>query len=684
MSPKTARSECSSSRREEKRSFCRFCGSFCAIIATVENDRIVDIRGDESDPVSKGYICPKGRALHHFHHHPNRLDHPLIRRNGALEKTSWDEIYDDLTARLRRIIDADGPQAIGGYAGTPTVACSSLYVWRNFLTAMKTPQIYSTLSVDVPCVPLVAERVTGNPMVSSQPDMDARMTILIGVNPIVSHGHVFFMPAPKMQLRRWAAQGELWAIDPRRSETAEIATHHLAARPGSEFILLGYAVRELLNDGADEAFLNDCVDGVEKLKTAVARFTLEKTVPATRLSEEQVKAFVAAIRKAGRVAIHCGTGISMGKNANATTYMMWALHAVTGSLDRKGGAYFNPGFARNLNEHGWEPMNTSGPGPKSRPDLPSRLGEYPCAALTDEIESGELKALFCFAGNPLIALPDTERLLAAFRKLDLLVMIDVIDSPNTQLATHVLPSTGQLEMSDLIAYDFLNPTEYTRYAPRVVEPHDNRKPLWSILGEISTRIGVDMGINDDIAHDDDVLEALLTTGRAGFDEARGAATALVSKDRTYDWVHKHLPNGRWNLGPDDLIAQLDEAAFDDVALVLIPHRQKLKLNSQLSDGAANPRRPDKPVFLINPEDAVEHGVKDGNKVEISTATGRVVARARLDDRLSRGVSSLPHGFTDINVNLLTDAHDTDSLSGMVTLGAFPIDVRCVEPDEQHS
>ena len=209
-----------------------------------------------------------------------------------------------------------------------------------------------------------------------------------------------------------------------------------------------------------------------------------------------MRGFVAAIRKAGRIAIHCGTGISMGRNANVTTLLMWALHAVTGSLDRPGGAYFNPGFARNLDAHGWLPMNTSGPGPASRPDLPSRLGEYPCVAIADEIDAGNLRALLVFAGNPLIALPDTNRLIAAFARLDMLVMIDVVETASTAYATHVLPSSGQLEMADIVLWDFMNPAEYSRYAPRVVEPAAGRKPVWWILKELSARLGLDMGLPD--------------------------------------------------------------------------------------------------------------------------------------------------------------------------------------------
>jgi len=672
-------SETGAGTREMRRSYCRFCGSLCAIIATVEGDQVLEIQGDRDDPVSRGYLCSKGRALGRFHHHPQRLDRPRLMRTGSMVEVDWATALHDLSAKLRSVIDMHGPAAIGGYAGTPAVPCSTLNVWRSFLAAVGTPQIYSTISVDVPCVPLVAERICGNPMVTSQPDVDASMTVLIGINPMVSHGHVFFMPAPKTQLRRWASQGELWVIDPRRSETAGAATRHLAPWPGSEFMLLGYAVRTLLDAGADREFLDEYVSGVATLRNAVDRFTLDEVISATRLRRAEVTDFVTAIHKAGRVAIHCGTGISMGTNANVTTFLMWALHAVTGSLDRRGGAYFNPGFVRNLNATGWHAVDTTGSGPRSRPDLPARLGEYPCAALADEIEAGNLKALFVFAGNPLIALPETQRLAAALAKLEVLVVIDVVETACTPLATHVLPSVGQLEMADLITFDFINPVEYTRYAPRVVEPAAERKPVWWILQELAQRLGVPSGLPAAIDDDDDILRTMMANARAGFDEVRSCPTAVVSNERTYEWVHPHLPGRRWNLAPEDLIGQLERAEVRREKWVLVPHRQRYKLNSQMSDGLAHPRRPDRAALSIHPEDAAELGVADDDSVAITSAAGTIIAAARLDATYSRGVVSLPHGFAGTNVNVLTDARKIDPLSGMVTLGAFPVSLKKLEP-----
>ena len=167
---------------------------------------------------------------------------------------------------------------------------------------------------------------------------------------------------------------------------------------------------------------------------------------------------------------------------------------------------------------------------------------------------------------------------------------------------------------------------------------------------------------------------MMANARADFDTVRACPTALVSPGRTWGWIHRHLPGGRFDLGDPELLAQLADARAGDEDMVLIPHRQKNKLNGQMSDGTANPRRPDRPALSMHPDDAAKHGISEDDAVLVATDAGSLATRARLDDRYRRGVVSLPHGFGDTNVNQLTDVRKIDPLSGMVILGAFAVTV----------
>jgi anaerobic selenocysteine-containing dehydrogenase len=100
------------------RSFCRVCTSVCGILVDVEGDNVVRVRGDREHPLSKGYTCPKGRALPQMHHHPDRIERPQVRVDGILQDTSWEACLDDLGTKLKDIVDRHGPDSVGIFFGT--------------------------------------------------------------------------------------------------------------------------------------------------------------------------------------------------------------------------------------------------------------------------------------------------------------------------------------------------------------------------------------------------------------------------------------------------------------------------------------------------------------------------------------------------------------------------------------
>src|SRR5882757_1145297 len=132
-----------------ERSYCRICTSMCGIVVEVEGDRVVRVRGDRDHPVTRGYICAKGMALPKMHHHPQRLERPLIRDGGSLQPTSWDRCLDDLGTRLRTIIDQHGPAAVGIFFGSGVGMDAAGYRMAQALqAAIATPARFSPLTID--------------------------------------------------------------------------------------------------------------------------------------------------------------------------------------------------------------------------------------------------------------------------------------------------------------------------------------------------------------------------------------------------------------------------------------------------------------------------------------------------------------------------------------------------------
>ena len=504
--------------------------------------------------------------------------------------------------------------------------------------------------------------------------------MFLGCNPVVSHGHLNGLPDPIVTLRPLTeGDRELWVIDPRRTETARLATRHVALRPGTDHVLLAHLVREVLGDGADREYLaaHTAPDDIAVVAALVRPFDREVTAARCDVPAAELDDLVAAIRRHGRVSAQTGTGTTMSRTANLTEWLLWVLHIVTGSFDRPGGMWFNPGYLRALDRR---PVGASGDvpadGPASRPELKDWLGEFPCAALCDEVEAGNLRVLVVFGGNPLRSFPDVDRTRAAFARLDTLAVLDVVATDTTALATHVLPVTGQLERADLtLGIDQFTATLSTQYTPAVVAPSGERRAAWRVLAELAELLGRSVlpeGLSADTCTDDDLLRPIADRSRGSWAELVDERVAVAAP--VYGWVTGGvLPNGRWRLAPPLLVEQFSAlAAAEPAPLALVPRRQVRHLNSQLTTGIA---RADPPAVLLNAADADRLGVADGDPIVVSSAYGAVHATATVTDELRRGAVSVPHGLGEPNVSHLTSAAaDVDPLTGMVLQSGVAVTV----------
>ncbi len=682
------------------RSFCRFCSALCGIVVTVDGDQVVEVRGDAEHPLSRGYTCPKGRALGAWHHHPQRLDVPLVGRGDERRETDWDTALGDLATRLQAMAAEHGPDSVGMYMATATSfdAAGGRMAFRLF-QALGTRSRYSAVTIDTPCRPMVCDQLSGNAGLMPCIDEDnAGLTIFIGTNPVVSHGHTTSLPDPVNRLRALATSPrELWVIDPRRTESARLATRHLAPRPGTDHAIFAFAIRSLLRDGgADLAYLEEhATDAdVEALHDAVEPYDLARTTLETGLAPDELTDLVAAIRRHGRVGALTGTGTTMSAVANSTEWLVWALQIITGSYEQPGGLWFHPGFLRCFDRRTLRPSGPDlvrWPGPPSRPDLPGFYGEYPCAALVDEIEAGNLRALLVIGGNPASSLPDTPRVAAALAKLDVLVVADVVHSDTAQFATHVLPCAGQLERADVPDYvDQYYPVVASQHTAAVVPPGAERKPLWWIAARLGEHLGHRLLPNDlelDDTTDDALLDAYSGRGRLPLDALREAPTAVVAEGPVRGWVHERvLPEGRWRLAPRALVDDLARVSALPIAsveahngagdeLTLVPRRLLRTLNSQLRDTQVRGGRVEVATVLLHPTDALARMISDGDLVRVHSATGEVFAAASVDPAIREGVVSLPHGFAEPAVGRLTSgAVDTDPMTGMVRLSGLRVRV----------
>ena len=447
---------------------------------------------------------------------------------------------------MRTIIDSHGPQAVGIFFGSGIGMDAAGYRMAEALqTAIATPAKFSPLTIDGTAKPLVADLMGGFMGLSCRADYDGvDFLIYVGSNPVVSHGHALAMPNATGTIREIARRGQVWVIDPRHTETARLATGHLAPRPGTDYAVLAYLVRELLVAGADRDIMEHRAVDAERLAAAVEPFTCAHTAALADVDPAALIRLRDAVRGAGRLAVETGTGVTMARSANVTQWLAWALMILTDSMNRPGGAWFHPGYAYQLESFPALPISppegTFGPGPRSRPEARSFLGEWPCAALADEIDAGNIRALVNLGGGLLTAFPNAAALRSALDRLDVLATLEILPTEITAVSTHVLPAKDQLERADVTLWDILSTNVSAQYTP----PSSPRPvsavrrggcwPSWAGGSDTTCATGASGGHRGEVAPDADDAMLARVMGRA-----RGEFADLVAAG--YQEAPRELP-----------------------------------------------------------------------------------------------------------------------------------------------
>ena len=657
---------------QEHRTFCRICAAACGVLVSVDREQVVRIRGDAEHPVSRGYTCSKGRALGEWHHRADRLDRPRLR--GA--EAGWDAVLDDLASALSAIgaDPAHGRDAVAMYLATGFAYDSAGQVAAAmWMGAVGSSSFFTAATVDNAPVLVAAELVAGHPMLNPVWDPSVPgVLVLVGSNPVVSHGYGTTLPDPVRYLRDYRrAGGRIWVLDPRRTESAALADHHLPVRPGADVEVLAWLANELVASSTSE---HCAPDDLAQLAVALAPFSLARAAEAAGIAEPELLTLLADVRRApGRVAVFCGTGVTMSPDGILAEWLRWVVLALTDSLDREGGMRFNRGAVNRLRPSAPAPSTPVAParGPRSRPELPRVAGQVPAAALVDEIEAGNVRALVVTGGNPLAALPEPDRTRRALASLEVLAVVDVLDTELTALATHVLPAAGQLERADLTLAEHVALRSGVQATRAVVPLGAERRPAWWIMGSLARRMGCDalMGADPDALTDEAFLGLLLARSPVGAAEVFAAGSHGCDIAVEHGWVTgTMLPSGTWNLAPPVLLERLAAHRPPPPGLLLTTRREMAWSNSVRYAGPG-----DEPLVHLHPDDARALGLDERDRVVVRSAHGSLRATVRLEPTLRPGVVSCTHGRAGSSPGSLTSSVvGVDALTTMPHASALPV------------
>ena len=714
---------------EERITYCRICEPLCGLVATVEDGEVTKLRPDPDHPLSKGFACPKGIAMSDVQNDPDRVLHPLRRRpDGEFERVSWERALDEIGDRLRTVIGAHGGRSVAWYMGNPGAFSYSHPLWvLGFLKAIRSRHYYTASSQDVSNRFAASALLYGSPFLLPIPDLNrTEFLLMVGANPLVSHGSVMTAPRIKDKLHAITERGgRVVVVDPRRSETAR-EFEHVPVNPDTDAWLLLSLLNVVFAEGLeDRGSLEDFARGGDSLRELAADHTPEKTESRTGIPAERVRRLARDLAAAEGAAVYGRTGSCLGRNGTLVSYLLDALSIATGNLDREGGSMFGQGpidFARVADQIG---VGTYDAARTRIGDLPEVLGQMPASVMAKEmLTPGEtqIRALFVSAGNPVLSVPNGEELAEAMEGLDLTVAIDLYVSDTARHADFVLPATTFLEREDFpLPFLTLHTTPFVQMTEAVVEPRGEARQEWEIIEEISERIGVvpnaspyarllaRVGLKLSPRR---LLDLLLRTGPEGdrFGLRRGGMSlgklaesphGIVLGDQLEAGVlarEIRFDDGRVHLDAPQILEEAERLRASnghdpEFPLRLIGLRELRSHNSWMHNAALLMRGGREHTARVNPEDARRHGIEDGELCRISSPHGSIEIPAKVTDEVTRGTIAVPHGWGHrggwtraneaggVNVNVLasSDPADLERLAGMAFLNGIPIKLEAVAP-----
>jgi anaerobic selenocysteine-containing dehydrogenase len=688
------------------KSFCRFCHAFCGVELDVADGRIVALRGDPDNPVSRGYTCRKGRAEVERLEHPDRLLAARWRDGDELVPMGTSEVLDRVADRLAGIVAEHGPNAVAAYVGCGGHRSAAGGPWfvRRWLDGLGSSRMYTNFTIDSPSMIVAATRMFGSPVPLVLFDIDrADVALMVGTNPTTSHFMTLPQPDPRRRLADARRRGmQLVVIDPRRTEVAQMADLHLQVRPGEDAALLAGMARTILTEGLhDREFVARHASGVDELAAAVAPFepalVQRRTGIAPAAVEEAARRFATAAR-GGAVS---GTGVHMGPSQTLTTQLVMVLNVLCGRYDRLGGLTHHAGALNTPIPEFTEPL---GPirydPPRSRiRDIPGSFNwlgffeELPTGTLTDEILTpgdGQVRALIVHGGNPALAFPDADGTAKALESLDLLVVNDLFLTPTARRAHAVLPMAHPFERPDLPRLaDAQFPVPFSMYTPAVVPRPDEALEDWEPFWELAHRMGFDIDLpglpEDRRPTTDDVLEALHRDARIPLSEIRrhpGGAVFEPSEPlvgRILGTMVGHAANPI-ALGHPELLRDLTEALDEpdeDLPLRLITYRMKDVYCTQGQNLPSLARHAPRNPALVHPDTLGAEGLADGDRVLLDSGFGQVEAVVSASDEVGPGTVACAFGWgpDDGGANvqhLIPDDERYDPVSGQALQSAIPI------------
>ncbi len=666
---------------EKHGTHCNLCAVQCGMKVWVDgaSSRVIGSEGDESFPTTHGLMCIKGMHAHEQIHHPDRLLHPMLRKNGSLAKTTWDELFTQTAEAFQKIQTKYGKEAVAVYGGGALTNEKAYLLGKFARVALQTPHIDYNGRYCMSSAAVAGHMAFGIDRGLPFPASDiplADCLVIVGSNvfdtlpPLTS----YLIDARNRGCR-------IIVVDPRRTQTAHMAELHLPIRPSTDLALANGILHILIHNGQiDEDFIRERTAGFDEAKLSIEKYDPATVARVTDLQETAIRKTAEIIGTSNNVMILTARGPEQQTKGADTVLAFINIVLATGKIGRPGcgyGALTGQGNGQGGREHGQKADQLPGyrkiDNPVHRKEI-CDVWYFPVEKLPGKLKSAqeifhaiiseEIKGLLVIGSNPAVSAPNGTPIIHALKKLDFLAVADFFPSETVQMAHAVMPTALFIEEEGTV----------TNFEGRVLY----RRKILSPPGEVRTDIQILTGLANELgarrffdhANSRAVFDELRRASQGGIADYSGLTYEKIDNERGIFWPcptpdHPGTPR----LFADRFFHPDGKARFHAVLHRDPPEMPSADFPLILSTGrllehylsgtqthripALEEKQPE-PFAEIHPEVAASHKIQDGEMIRLVSPRGTIVLRAHFSENIRQDLVFVPfHWGGELSINQLT-------------------------------
>jgi len=661
---------------EKTRTICTYCGVGCNLEVSSKNGKILSIQAPYDAEVNQGHTCLKGRYAFKFYDHPDRLDSPMIKRNGEFEKVSWEEVYEHISTNLTTFKNENGPNSIAGISSSRCPNEENYLMQKFFRAVIQTNNIDGCARVCHSPTALGMQRTFGTGAATNSVDdlKDTNCIMVIGANPTSGH------PVTGAKLKQFAMKQKnvTIVIDPRKTEMAKYADHHLALRPGTNVAVLNMMMYYIVAEGlADADFIANRTEGFEEFKTELMNIDLDKLEDVSGVNREDVKAAAIAYASAPNAMSFHGLGVTEHSQGTFTVMQIADLALMTGNIGRRG-VGVNPLRGQNNvqggADMGVQPHQGAGYMDVTSDEANKKYNEFYGATVPKEIGlkipemfdaalNGDLKAIWIIGEDVVQTDPNTQKVIKALANTDMVIVQELFMTETAKHADVILPGASFLEKSGT----FTNGERRVQRVNKVVEPIKGCKPDGEIIIDIMNKMGYEQAPYTAEGMLEEIAQIVPFFAGITWDnlDINGKQWPVAKDGTDTQILHTEDFTRGKGLFQYNAFRESEEILQNgkDYPFILTTNRDLEHYNcGAMTRRTGNVEINTKDVLWIHPDDAASNGIADGDSVCLESPRGKVDIDAWITDGVNPGILSTTFHFPEIMVNNVTsDVHDSEAM-----------------------